>query len=194
MNEDFYNSYLPYIKALNGEAENLIWETVYLIDSAPGEKRDDEIRNIYNLINSFNYVSETINSRTLRKKANYSSIKDFFCFAYPEGKAIFKNFKKRVKPVKAEKFNDSGLKEYFEFCAGKIPDNIKNVLSDNPEDRHWSAVWANGLIKSYLILMNQFTCDKKPVDIKSYFAQNGFSDADYYDCGRRACIMELIIK
>ena len=71
------------------------------------------------------------------------------------------------------------MEEYIDFCASVIPGDIKAVLNDNPEDRHWSAVAVNGMIKSYLIIKNQFTDNQKPVDVKRYFTENGFSDEDY---------------
>ena len=176
---DKHFGYGIYIENLNYEAEDLIWGLIDKIDTIPADKQSEYIQAIYKRINYYNYLSKLSGSGSPRKKSYYKSIKDFFCRSYPEGKITFQKFAKTVNPKTAAEYNDSGLEEYIDFCASVIPGDIKAVLNDNPEDRHWSAVAVNGKIKSYLIIKNQFTDNQKPVDIKRYFTENGFSDEDY---------------
>lgn len=179
MDNSFWNTYSIYINRLNYEAEDLIWETIYEINDFPTNRQDEIIRSVYKWINYYNFISKTLGADSPRKKSYYKSIKDFFCYYYPEGKVIFKSLKKKVNPKSADKYDESGLKEYFDFCAKKLPTYIENVITDNPDDRHWSAVAVTGIIKSYIIISNQFSADRYAVDVRTYMLNHGFSEKDF---------------
>lgn len=174
MKDYFWNEYGLYIEKLNYEAEKLIWDIVNRIVNTNISEYEEELKLVYHYISLYLFICNKYYDNFPQK-----NIRDFFCKDYPEGEKIFKTISDRVKPKEQTVFEDRELENYFDFCASVIPNHIKQLLKDNPEDRHWSAVSINGKIKSYLIIKNQFAQVKKPVDIKRYFTENDFSVSDY---------------
>ena len=66
-----------------------------------------------------------------------------------------------------------------------LDDLIQNVLNNDKDDPHYSAVIANNILKCYIDVAAQTGNPTKYTDIKSYFRINQYEDSEYEDFMRQ---------
>ena len=67
----------------------------------------------------------------------------------------------------------------LKFMDDYIENLIYDVLSDSPQDPHYSAVTACNLIKCYIKVMNENNREINYCDIKGYFENHSFTKQEY---------------
>ena len=70
------------------------------------------------------------------------------------------------------------LLHHIEYYLDEL---IQNVLVNDKDDPHYSAVIANNILKCYVDVMIQSGNSTKYTDMKSYFRLNWYDDSEYED-------------
>lgn len=179
MKEKFWIENKEYICHLNYEAPDLIDSFIDNLDFNDCNSTKNVLSVVYEYISIYLFICNMYHEDFKMK-----CIRDFFCLDYPEGEETFRKCESILSPTEKWEFSDDELEDYFDFCAKVIHDNIRSVLNDNPDDRHWSAVSVNGTIKSYISIKKQFSTKYNILDVENYFYENCFSKSDYAEFER----------
>ncbi|MGN0547909.1 MAG: hypothetical protein ACI4I3_11310 [Acutalibacteraceae bacterium] len=162
------------ISFLFSETEDEIWriihETVY---NGTSEK-----------LFSVNYVEKLINSyisisNIIGEKLPYGNMKEFFCYYSPEGITEYNSFVSSRKITDDCIFNENDIDFLLKHKEGEMCRFILNVLNNDPNDPHYSAVYAVNQIKCFIDVSNQLGRALTFDDVFGFFITHGFSQKQY---------------
>lgn len=133
---------------------------------------------------SLKYVEKLINSlvsvsKSIGERPPFSNMKDFFCYYSPEGKMEYNSFL-HLKEVKNDfDFKEDELDFLLKHTEGEICRLIVKVLNNDPNDPHYSAVYATNQIKCYILISKHLGKSLSYNNVFDFFITHGFSQKQY---------------
>ncbi len=133
---------------------------------------------------SVNYVEKLINiyisiSNLTGEKLPYGNMKDFFSFYSPEGMTEYNSFVSSRSLTDDCVFNENDIAFLLKHKEGEMCRLILNVLNNDPNDPHYSAVYAANQIKCFIDVSNQLGRTLTFDDVFGFFITHGFSQKQY---------------
>lgn len=171
MNNTFYSANRECLSLLFADRDNEIWGLIEnaLVNSdaawaySPGY--------IGRLIESYITVSELMG-----EELPYSDVKGFFCDWNPDGEKLYAEF---TALRSGEKYAGDDLTFLLRHTEGEICRLITNVLANDPDDPHYSAVFAANMIKCYIDISEQTGKILSFGNVFEFFITHGFSQKQY---------------
>lgn len=135
---------------------------------------------------SVNYVEKLINSyisisNITGEKLPYGNMKEFFCYYSPEGMTEYNSFVSSRNITDDCVFNENDIDFLLKHKEGEMCRFILNVLNNDPNDPHYSAVYAVNQIKCFIDVSNQLGRALTFDDVFGFFITHGFSQKQYTD-------------
>lgn len=175
MNKDFWEINKSKISLLISNKENEIWEIIHNTNNSLPYSFH-VINYVEQLIMCYIYVS-----KMLGEQLPYKNLKEFFCYCNLEGVNEYEKFSKN----RTYKFQNIPYEEKLIFLLrhteGEICKSIFNVLNDNEDDPHFSAVYSSNMIKCFIDISSAIGCSLLYNDICGFFIAHGFCLSQYYE-------------
>ena len=176
MEKYFLEPYKNRISLLISNKENEIWKIIHNITNENNSHNSVVMSYINELIISYIYVSKLIG-----EILPYNNVEDFFSYYNLENICEYNNFSKN----RLQKNQKVSYDEMFVFLLrhteGEICRFIFEVLNDNDEDPHFSAVYTSNMIKCFIEVSNIFGHSLLYSDAWSFFVAHGFDWKQYSD-------------
>ena len=135
---------------------------------------------------SVNYVEKLINSyisisNIIGEKLPYGNMKEFFSFYSPEEMNEYNSFVSSRKITDDCVFSENDIDFLMKHKEGEICRLITDVLNNDPNDPHFSAVYAVNQIKCFIYVSNLLGRALTFDDVFGFFITHGFSQKQYTD-------------
>ena len=176
MEKEFWEIYKSQIFLLISNKENEIWEIIHNINNKNLLYSTHIVNYVEQLIISYIYISKMIGNQL-----PYNNTKDFFCYCNPEGVYEYENFNLNEEhKIQNDSYEDK-LIFLLRHTEGEICKLIFDVLNDNDDDPHFSAVYCSNMIKCFMDISSAIGCSLLYNDICGFFIAHGFCLNQYYD-------------
>lgn len=176
MEKDFWKIHKNKISLLISNKENDIWKIIHNMNG----KNLDCSAHIVNYVEQL-IISYICVSKKLGDLLPYNDIKDFFFYCNPEGVDEYEKFNKNMLHKSHDDSCEDKLIFLLRHTEGEICNSVSDVLNDNNDDPHFSAVYSSNMIKCFIEISTAAGYSLLYNDVYGFFIAHGFSINQYYD-------------
>ncbi|MGN0572868.1 MAG: hypothetical protein ACI4IX_02905 [Acutalibacteraceae bacterium] len=162
------------ISFLFSGTDDEIWRIIHEAIHNGTSEKPFSVNYVEKLINSYISISDLIG-----EKLPYGNMKEFFCYYSPEGITEYNSFVGSRNITDDCVFKEKDIEFLLKHKEGEICRLITEVLNNDPNDPHYSAVYAVNQIKCFIDVSNQLGRALTFDDVSGFFITHGFLQKQY---------------